>query len=445
MARRTLLTASLAVALIFSITSLYVTASSICVKPDIEIWKKFVDDPPPSCSLGTECHWKIEIGVWTSVDLRKAKVYDRFGAELKIDNITTPDRTYTFTYPDYEDTYPTADATVTISKDSTTVGTYELNWRGVTFGEAPYRFRISWTGETHKISFRWYIGKLEADETITVTVGVSTDLNPGGKQEYTSPCEHCINSGAVLKAKWEYKCRWRWVCARSEEVCIKVQCEEPPPAKLIVKKFHDTDDNGIFDEGIDVMITGWEIYVTDPDDGTTSYLTPISLDTTEFGTYLITEDLPDGWEQTAVRVDGVYKDTPTLTVTVEINEGEEHSVLYGNREAPPPAPPRIKIGLRINPIIRYVGSDITFMWEIDSPSEATPVMVELKLTDPDGADSLLFTGMTFPDDFTGDYTWTTTEPTGFWTVRVTYHYTYQGSDFTASASGSFIVLASTGG
>ncbi len=340
MKKRTFVTALVVMTLVLSIMSLYATPVSACYeKPKVEIWKKFVDDPLPSYSLGTEYYWDIEIGVWTSINLRSAKVYDRFGAELKIDNIQTPDKTYTFTYLDYETKYPTREAYVSISDGTTTI-TRKLDWRGATFGDEPYKFRIFWTGESHKVQFRWDIGELNADETITIIVGVSTDLNPGGKQEYTSTCEHCINSGAVLKAKYKYKCRWACISAESEKLCVKVECG-PPTAKLIIKKFNDTNGDGRYDEGIDIMLTGWEIDVTDPDGLTISYNTPINLDITNFGIYTITEDLPGDWEQTAVRVNGVYKDPPTITVTVEVNEGEKHCVLYGNKEIPPPPPAKL--------------------------------------------------------------------------------------------------------
>jgi len=326
MKKQSFLIVSLVLMLCLSIASIYVTPAIASIEPKVEIWKKFTDtsDPPPY-EMRTEYHWDIEIGVRTSVDLERVTVSDRFGAELKIDSITIPGKTYTFTYPNYEEEYPTEDATVTISR----VGTYNLNREGVTFGAEPYKFHIYWTGMSHKVHFeKWSIGKLKAGETITIIVRVSTDLNPGGKQEFTSPCEHCINSGAVLKAMW----KWRWISRGTEQLCIKVQCA----AELILDKFNDLNGNGIYDAG-DVMIPDWRIHVTDPYGVTTTYLTPKTLEITEFGTYIVREDLPVGWKQTAVRVDGVYKMPPTLEVTVLINIGETHDVLYGNTAPPPPA------------------------------------------------------------------------------------------------------------
>jgi len=212
----------------------------------------------------------------------------------------------------------------------------------------------------------------------------------------------------------------------------------PPPAKLIVNKFNDTDGNGAFDEGIDITITGWKINVTDPHAVTTTYFTRISLDITDFGTYTITEDLPSGWLQTALYVDGVKKPT-SRTVTVDINSGETHNVLYGNKVTAPPTPPRIEITLGIDPNIQSVGSIITFTWTIDSPPEATPVKVELKLIDQYNVETIIYTGTTFPADFTGSKTWTATGPTGSWKARVIYYYKYAGYDLTARATQSFVV------
>jgi hypothetical protein len=546
MKKKSFVTVSLALLLILLISSLYVTSTDACEPPkppNVEIWKKFLptSDQPPY-KMGIEYHWDIEIGVSTEVDLNDAKVSDNFGAELKIDHITTPTKNYTFTYLDYESKYPTTLAKVTIS-DGTTI-THKLDGIGVTFGKTPYKFHIEWSGQTHKIHFEWYIDELKAGKTITIIIGISTDLNPGGKQEYTSSCEHCINSGATLKAIWRDRGRCKCISAESEKLYVKVQCEEPRPAKLILDKFNDTNGNGAYDAG-DIEIPNWEIDVKDPDGITTSYLTPKTIDITEFGTYTTTEELPSNWEQTALRVDGAYlapavttsvlinegethevlygnklrpllqtkltiqkfNDTdndgvydagtdplitwtvnvkdpdgittayttpvdliitkfgtytitedlpsgwiqtavyvdsipvspPTLTVTVEINLGETHNVLYGNRVTAPPVPPRIGISLGIVPNIQRVGSIITFSWTIDSPLEATPVKVELKLIDPNGVETIIYTGTTFPADFTGSKAWTATGPTGSWKARVIYYYNYAGYDLTARATQGFVV------
>lgn len=547
MSKRISKTVTLALLLATFIAFLCITPSQACIppppSPNVEIWKKFLptSDPPPY-QMGIEYHWDIEIGVSTEVDLKNAKVSDNFGAELKIDEIITPDKTYTFTYLDYESKYPTNQAKVTISS----VGTFKLNsWWGVTFGKTPYKFHIAWSGQTHKIHFKWYIDELKAGKTITIIIGVSTDLNPGGKQEFTSPCEHCINSGAVLKATWRDERRCKCISAESEKLYVKVQCEEPRPAKLILDKFNDINGNGIYDAG-DIKIPNWKIDVTDPDGITTTYLTPKTIDITKFGTYTTTEELPAGWEQTALRVDGTYlapsitttvtinegethevlygnkllpptrakliiqkfNDTnnngiyeavtdplitgwtvnvkdpdgitaayttpvdlvitkfgtytitedlpsgwiqtavyvdgvpvtpPTLTVTVEINPGETHNVLYGNFKIPPPPP--IGVWMSIVPISQKSGLQIKFSWQVlvIRPDDVIPQKVELRLIPPVGSPFIIHTATNFPTDYTGNYFWTATPPTGTWWIWITYTYTYYGTTYTAGTFGLFMV------
>jgi hypothetical protein len=543
MSKRISKTVTLALVLATCIAFLYIMPAQACEPPKppkVEIWKKFLptSDPPPY-QMGIEYHWNIEIGVSTEVDLKDAKVSDNFGAELKIDEIVTPDKTYTFTYLDYESKYPTNEAKVTIGD----VGTFKLNnWWGVTFGKRPYKFHIDWSGKTHKIHFEWYIDELKAGKTITIIIGVSTDLNPGGKQEYTSTCEHCINSGATLKAIWRDRGRWRCISAESEKLYVKVQCEEPRPAKLILDKFNDTNGNGIYDAG-DIKIPNWKIDVKDPNGITTTYLTPKTIDITEFGTYTTTEELPAEWEQTALRVDGAYlapavttsvlinegetrevlygnklrpllqakltiqkfNDTdndgvydagtdplitwavnvkdpdgittayttpvdlvitkfgtyaitedlpsgwiqtavyvdgafvtpPALTVTVAINSGETHTVLYGNFKVPP-----IKVWMSLVPISQKVGSNIAFSWEVLTIlPNIVPLKVELMLVKPDSTSFILHTATDFPTDYKGTKNWAATLPTGTWWIFITYTYTYYGTTYTAGTFGSFTVYA----
>lgn len=545
MSKRISKTVTLALVLATCIAFLYITPAQACEPPTpkVKIWKKFLltSDPPPY-KMGIEYHWDIEIGVSTEVDLNDAKVSDNFGAELKIDEIITPTKTYTFTYLDYESKYPTNQAKVTIS-DGTTI-THKLDWIGVTFGNKPYKFHIDWSGQTHKIHFEWYIDELKAGKTITVTIGISTDLNPGGKQEFTSTCEHCINSGAVLKAIWRDRCRCRCISAESEQLYVKVQCEELLPARLILDKFNDTngngiydagdieipnweidvkdpdgiittyltpktiditefgtytateelpaeweqtalrvdgaylapavtttvlinegetrdilygnklrpllrakltiqkfndiDNDGIYDTGTDPLITGWTVNVEDPDGIITAYTTPVDLVVTKFGTYTVTEDLPSGWIQTAVYVDGVPVTPPTLSVTVEIHSGETHTVLYGNFKIPPPPP--IGVGMVIDPISQKVGSNIAFSWKVlVTRPDIIPQKIELKLEKPDHTTFILYTATNFPTDYEGTYTWESTLPTGTWWIYITYYYTYYGTPYTAGTLGSFTV------
>lgn len=216
-----------------------------------------------------------------------------------------------------------------------------------------------------------------------------------------------------------------------------------PITRLTLDKFYDVNNNGAYDTD-DYLITSWSIHVTDPLGVTNTYHTPRVIDVTGLpGTYNVTEDLPAGWEQTAVAVDGAYIVPPEITVTVEIANGETHSVLYGNKKEEIPAPPPpIRITLSISPVRVGAGNPISFYWNISRPPDVIPVRVELKVYN--GAEETLYSGSDFPDDFERTITWTAKLPTGLWTVRVDYYYTYLDKPYKSGAEGSFRVHASNG-
>ena len=54
-------------------------------------------------------------------------------------------------------------------------------------------------GKMKQLRLTWDIGDLANGETATLSFDVVTKENPAGKQEYTSPGLHILNSGAVLK------------------------------------------------------------------------------------------------------------------------------------------------------------------------------------------------------------------------------------------------------
>ena len=58
---------------------------------------------------------------------------------------------------------------------------------------------LTYSGKTEKVSLFWNIGTLFEGQTATLTLNVFTDTNPGGQPEFTSPGEHLMNSGAVVK------------------------------------------------------------------------------------------------------------------------------------------------------------------------------------------------------------------------------------------------------
>jgi len=55
------------------------------------------------------------------------------------------------------------------------------------------------TGKSDKVHLTWYVGDIGYMEFPTLRFYVSTDINPGGKHEYTSPGEYYLNSGPTMK------------------------------------------------------------------------------------------------------------------------------------------------------------------------------------------------------------------------------------------------------
>jgi hypothetical protein len=159
---------------------------------------KEVEDGPTEPVIEQKAEWTLKMGVTNnfSYTMNDTKITDRFGGDLMIDSINTTAGNYTFEYTDY--TNKKANVTIT---NGTGIQIYSglLNKSGVTIGDEPYEFHISWTGRTHKAHFAWTIGPLASGNSTEITINVSTDENPSGKQEYTSTDIHYLNSGATLK------------------------------------------------------------------------------------------------------------------------------------------------------------------------------------------------------------------------------------------------------
>jgi len=54
-------------------------------------------------------------------------------------------------------------------------------------------------GKSKKVKLKWTIGDLSPGSSASLKLYVSTDLNPSGKQEFTSPGCYELNSGSVVK------------------------------------------------------------------------------------------------------------------------------------------------------------------------------------------------------------------------------------------------------
>jgi hypothetical protein len=106
--------------------------------------------------VGENVIWDFRISVYNGLGytMEDATVWDRFGAEIEVD------------------VNPTV-----------THGTWDIKTKG----------------KSDKVFLRWDIGDLDSGDSAILTMVISTDINPAGKQEYTSPGCYIMNSGAVLK------------------------------------------------------------------------------------------------------------------------------------------------------------------------------------------------------------------------------------------------------
>jgi len=105
---------------------------------------------------GENIVWKIAIWLnnWQDQDWTDVVVRDNLNAELEIDSIQQP-----------------------------------------SIGSAYYYTK----GKSEKVVLIWNVGTLPAKTKAHLVFYVSTDINPGGHQEYTSPGEYTLNSGPVVK------------------------------------------------------------------------------------------------------------------------------------------------------------------------------------------------------------------------------------------------------
>jgi len=129
----------------------YQTENGICFNVE-----KTIVCGPTTVQTFTNVQWLIQIAVQIGADADSVVVTDRLGAELEID-------------PPFPES--------------------------ITHGTATYTVQ----GGSDKVFLTWNIGHLNAFEQASLRFWISTDINPNGKQEYTSPGCYELNSGATLK------------------------------------------------------------------------------------------------------------------------------------------------------------------------------------------------------------------------------------------------------
>jgi hypothetical protein len=119
---------------------------------------------------------------------------------------------------------------------------------------------------------------------------------------------------------------------KTDNFKVKRPGHPPVPPEITVKKFHDMNANGVFDDG-DEWVIGWAVDVTDPLDVTNTVYTPDTIIAEPPGDWVFDEENPAGVLQTASYVDDLATDpfpADPVTVTVAGTSGETHEVVFGN-------------------------------------------------------------------------------------------------------------------
>jgi len=115
---------------------------------------------------------------------------------------------------------------------------------------------------------------------------------------------------------------------------FKVKKRPFVPPEITVRKFHDKNANGVWDEG-EEEITGWAVDYADPLGVVETVFTPDTILAAEPGAYTFVEATPSGTQQTVSILDGdivsIYPTAdPTVVVNVVGDDSETHEVIYGN-------------------------------------------------------------------------------------------------------------------
>ena len=152
------------------------------------------DNPP--YFVGEKYYWWIRVTLCAYANVSGVVVCDGLGGEFVVEGVSfvpiekPGPYNYTFEYETYE-----LGGVVSVT-DGATVWRGYLNETGVAFGD----FVFYWSDETLVASFEWYAGSMEETEVKELYVTISTDTNPGGQQEFTSPGTYFLNSGVTAEA-----------------------------------------------------------------------------------------------------------------------------------------------------------------------------------------------------------------------------------------------------
>jgi len=136
--------------------------------------------------------------------------------------------------------------------------------------------------------------------------------------------------------------------------------EAPEPPMLRVLKFNDLNGDGVWNPGepeigVDQCLTvdgqiipcdenhGWPVSITDPTGAPPQdFGTPVEIIALPAGDWRVCEGLPSGWQRTAAYLDDPDQlnnlHTQCVDLVVDGASGEEHEVIFGNKEVITPPP-----------------------------------------------------------------------------------------------------------
>lgn len=147
----------------------------------------------PPYFVGEKYYWWTHLKVSANTNVSDIVVSDQLEGEFMMEGVSfvAIDKPgpykYTFEYGAYE-----FGAAVRVI-DGPLVWTGYLDEAGVTFDD----FVIYWTDLSLKAHFAWNIGSMGEGDVKEIYLTISTDTNPDGLQEFTSPGTHFLSSGAM--------------------------------------------------------------------------------------------------------------------------------------------------------------------------------------------------------------------------------------------------------
>jgi hypothetical protein len=248
--------------------------------------------------------------------------------------------------------------------------------------------------------------------------------NKGGVYKaWATPTADFLGDNSSVDNPCGNGCFHGFLPAASKTDNFKAKSTRIEPPRITVRKFIDTDGDGVWDAGEPEVGTtylfnggGWPVHVTDPNGAVTDGFTPFTYLAGFGGNYLVCEEVPAGWGQTAAFLDGVSKPVnPCVTVNVAFTSGETHEVVFGNFDC------FTVSGKKINDLdgdgVADPGEPGIAGWRIDLYRNGGVTPYATTSTGPDGSYSFtVCVGGNFEVREETRAGWNPTSPTSIWFV-----------------------------